>query len=213
MKQLSSKIVYNNPWMRVREDEIELLDGSHSLYGVIERNDYVVVMAREGDGFWFVEQFRYPLQHRSLELPQGSWPPGKGSEVTPASIEALAHAELSEETGLRAERLELIGSVYQSVGSSAQKYHVFLATGLSQGETALEPSELGLTSRVVSDAELAALISTGSSWTPRRWQRSRCIATRSIQAQSRREWTRIGAYRPDPVVLNGCAVSATECPC
>ena len=161
MKQLSSTVIYENDWMRLREDEIELADGSQSIYGVIERKDFAVVLARECidgvEGFWLVEQFRYPIQELSLEFPQGSWAGTKTGEP----IE-LAHAELAEETGLRAGVMHHLGRMWQSVGSSTQGFDVWLATNLMQGAQALEPSEAGMVSRFVPDAVLEELISSGA---------------------------------------------------
>lgn len=160
MKQLSSTVVYSNQWMTLREDAIELADGSQSIYGVIERNDFAVVLPRETidgvEGFWLVEQYRYPIQEHSLELPQGSW--AKGKQGNP---EELAHAELNEETGLRAGSMRHLGRMWQSVGSSTQGFDIWLATDLTPGEQSLEPSELGMVARFVPDDELFALITSG----------------------------------------------------
>lgn len=62
MRTTSSREVYRNPWMRVREDTLELDDGSPGLYGVLERPDFALVIPAERDAFWLVEQFRYPLR-------------------------------------------------------------------------------------------------------------------------------------------------------
>lgn len=160
MKQLSSRIAYENPWMRLREDVIELADGSESIYGVIERSDFALVLpyeVRDGvEGFWMVEQFRYPVQQIVLEFPQGAWGKGKSGDKV-----ALAHAELNEETGLRAERMEHVGRMFQSTGASTQAFDIFLATGLTQGEQALEPSEAGLVARFVPHEELKRMIRDG----------------------------------------------------
>ena len=34
-KTLSSRIVYQNPWMRLREDVAEMPDGQTTIYGVV----------------------------------------------------------------------------------------------------------------------------------------------------------------------------------
>ena len=96
MRQLSSRIVYQNAWMKVREDVVERLDGSTGIYGVVMKPDFAIVVPRGEGGFWMVDQFRYPIQRRSLEFPMGSWPGEPGGDQ-----EALARTELAEETGLR----------------------------------------------------------------------------------------------------------------
>ena len=49
IKTLSTKVVYANPWMTVREDAIERADGSPGIYGVVEKPDFAVVAAIEDD--------------------------------------------------------------------------------------------------------------------------------------------------------------------
>ena len=74
----ASRIVYENRWMRVREDAIRRRDGSAGIYGVVEKADFVVVVPVEADGsIHLVQQFRYPVGARFWEFPQGMRaPPG-----------------------------------------------------------------------------------------------------------------------------------------
>lgn len=73
IRTLSSKIVYQNRWMRVREDAIERPDGSKGIYGVVEKPDFAVIIPWDRGGLHLVEQHRYPVGARYWELPQGSW--------------------------------------------------------------------------------------------------------------------------------------------
>ncbi len=72
----SSRVAYENQWMRVREDEFLLPDGSPGLYGVVEKADFALVIPLEDDTVHLVEQYRYPVGERQWEFPQGSWPAG-----------------------------------------------------------------------------------------------------------------------------------------
>jgi 8-oxo-dGTP pyrophosphatase MutT (NUDIX family) len=92
--------------MTVREDEIRLVDGSESIYGVVDKPTYALVLPRDGDRLHLVEQFRYPVGRRRWEFPQGTAP--DRADVDPAE---LATRELAEETGLRAGRMERIGRI------------------------------------------------------------------------------------------------------
>ena len=156
MRQLSSKIVYENAWMRVREDVVERLDGSTGVYGVVEKPDFAVVLPRGEGGFWLVEQFRYPIGRRGWEFPMGSWPGEPGGDA-----EALARAELAEETGMAAGELRWLGHLMQANGYAAQGFDVFLATGLTEGPHAREATELDMVHRFVTDAEFDELIDAG----------------------------------------------------
>jgi hypothetical protein len=66
-----TRIVYENRWMRLREDTIRRRDGSSGIYSVVEKPDFVVVVPVEADGrLHLVEQFRYPVQGRYWESPK-----------------------------------------------------------------------------------------------------------------------------------------------
>ena len=156
MRTTSSREAYRNPWIRVREDVIERDDGSTGLYGVIERPDFGLVVPAERDGFWLVEQFRYPLGRRCWEFPQGTWGEGKDG-----SAEELARAELAEETGLRAARLTRLGHLDLAPGLSDQEFDVWLATGLSAGPTAREATEADMRHEFVTERELRQMIRDG----------------------------------------------------
>ena len=105
MEQLSSREVYRNPWMVVREDAVRCLDGSEGIYGVVEKPDFALVLPRGDGGFWMVEQFRYPVGRRAWEFPQGS-----SADAEVRDTESLARDELAEETGLRAGSLRYLGT-------------------------------------------------------------------------------------------------------
>ena len=156
MRTTSSRLAYQNPWFRVREDVIERDDGSAGLYGVVERPDFALVIPAEADGFWLVEQFRYPLGRRSWEFPQGTW--GHGRDGSP---EELARAELAEETGIRAEGLRLHGHLDLAPGLVTQEFDVWLATGLTAGPTALKETETDMRSAFVPGPEMRAMIADG----------------------------------------------------
>lgn len=72
---LSSREVYRNHWMRVREDEILRSNGQKGIYGVVEKDDSAIILPLDQGRVWLVEQYRYPIQERALELPRaaGRW--------------------------------------------------------------------------------------------------------------------------------------------
>ncbi len=142
IKTLSSRIVYRNRWMTVREDAIERPDGSRGIYGLVEKPDFCVVAAVEGGSVFLVEQYRYPVGRRCWELPQGA-----RESSQPGDAVELARAELREETGIAAQRMQHVAHLHEAYGYSTQTFDVFLATGLSFGEQHLEPEEQGLVCR------------------------------------------------------------------
>lgn len=156
MERVNSRVVYQNPWMVVREDEIRRPDGSPGIFGVVEKPDFALVMPRRRDGFWLVEQFRYPVGRRAWEFPQGSW--GRGGSGDQA---ALARQELAEEAGLRAASLTHLGHLFEAYGFSTQGFDVYLAEGLAEGEPNREASEQDMIHRAFTDQEIAGMIRSG----------------------------------------------------
>jgi 8-oxo-dGTP pyrophosphatase MutT (NUDIX family) len=156
VRRIGSRVVYENPWMVVREDRVERLDGSRGIYGIIEKPDFALVIPVEGDGFHMVEEFRYPIGKRTWSFPQGSLPDRQAAEP-----EELARTELAQETGLRAGTLTHLGHLNCSHGTSGQGFDVFLATDLKAGEADREPEEQDMRQRWVSRAEFTAMIRDG----------------------------------------------------
>jgi ADP-ribose pyrophosphatase len=132
---LKSREVYRNRWMRVREDEILRSNGEKGIYGVVEKEDAAIIIPIDQGRVWLVEQFRYTIQERALELPQGSW------ETTAESPEELARGELREELGLDAAEMTHLGTLWIAYGFNRQKQHVYLATGLTHTEKEPDPEE------------------------------------------------------------------------
>jgi 8-oxo-dGTP pyrophosphatase MutT (NUDIX family) len=156
VRTTSSREVYRNPWIRVREDGVELADGTTGIYGVVEKPHFGLVVPAERDGFWLVEQFRYPLGRRVWEFPQGTWTAGEGG-----TAEELARAELEEETGLRAAELRHLGHLDLAPGLMTQEFDVWLATDLTQGPPRREATEADMREEWVSEEELRAMIREG----------------------------------------------------
>jgi 8-oxo-dGDP phosphatase len=156
IQTLSSSVVYSDNWTRLRRDEIERADGSKGTYAVVERDNFALVIPAENGGFYLVEEYRHPLGRRGWSFPQGSFPKGHSG-----TSEELARAELAQETGLRAGQLRRLGTLAVAHGMSDQYGEHWLATELTQGETDLEPEELGLRHEWVARAELEAMIGDG----------------------------------------------------
>jgi len=99
-RRLTTRPVYENRWIRVREDEVELPDGRTTIYGVVEPGPCVGILPfLDPDTVVLVGQYRYVAGDFYWEMPTGALRPGE-------SAEAGAQRELAEEAGYRAERLQ-----------------------------------------------------------------------------------------------------------
>jgi 8-oxo-dGTP pyrophosphatase MutT (NUDIX family) len=139
IKQLTTKIVYQNPWMKVLEDEVEFQNGHKGIYGVVDKSDFALIIPFDGKKFHLVKQYRYPTKQESIEFPQGKHENNPDED----SIH-MARTELLEETGFEARKLTHIGFLHEAPGYSNQGFHIYLATQLTKKETKLDVTEAGL---------------------------------------------------------------------
>ena len=126
-KTLSSRIAYENEWLKVREDRVIRPDGGEGIYGVVEiRPSVGVVAIDEHDRIVLVGQWRYTVDRYTWEIPRG------GSAAGESNMLAVARRELAEEAGIAAESWQPLGSVDVCNGVTTDVQHLFLATGLSE---------------------------------------------------------------------------------
>jgi 8-oxo-dGTP pyrophosphatase MutT (NUDIX family) len=156
IKKIASRIVYENKWMKVREDDTELPSGQKGIYGVVEKPDFALIIPLVDGHFFLVHQYRYPVENYFWEFPQGSYE--DNPNIKP---EELAVKELEEETGLVAKRIKQIGHLYEAYGFSNQGFHIFLAEEFTQGNQQLEISEQGLRVEKFSIKDFEKMIQKG----------------------------------------------------
>jgi len=137
IEQTSTRVVYETPHMRLREDGIRRPDGSAGIYSYVEKPDFALIIPVENDGFHLVEQYRYPVRMRCWEFPQGTLP----DMAVAADPEKLAREELRQETGMTASVLRHLGHLHCAHGLVSQGFDVFVAAGLEPGTPELELEE------------------------------------------------------------------------
>lgn len=132
---LSSELIYDGRIMRVYKDKVMLQSGKESVREYIRHSGGASVLAvDEDENIYLVSQFRYPYASQTLEIPAGKKEYGEQPLV-------CAKRELEEETGLVADNIRLISTVYPTPAYTDEKLYVYLATGLKKTQAHLDEGE------------------------------------------------------------------------
>ncbi len=133
----SSRTVYENPWIEVSHRDVVAPTGNEGIYGLVHfKNLAVGVIPIDADDHtWLVGQDRYTIGAWSWEIPEG----GGAHDENPTEA---ARRELTEETGLHAERIEPLIELHTSNSVTDERAIIFAATGLTEGEAAPDETEL-----------------------------------------------------------------------
>jgi 8-oxo-dGTP pyrophosphatase MutT (NUDIX family) len=152
---LSSKIAYENPWIRVTHREVLNPSGGAGIYGVVHfKNTAIGIVPLDDEGFtWLVGQYRYTLERYSWEIPEG------GGLVGTDPLES-AKRELLEETGITARRWRPLLEMHPS-NSVTDEYGVaYVAQDLEFGKSQPEETE-DLAMRRVPFSEAVEMVLSG----------------------------------------------------
>ena len=136
-KTLSTKMIYENPWMRLREDTAQLPDGNTTIYGVVVFGNCVGVLPFVDENHvLLVRQYRYVQgeAHR-WEMPTGGVKNGE-------RLEQAAQRELAEEAGYNAGRLVHMSSYYTSKCICDETAHLYIGEDLTPAEASPDSTEI-----------------------------------------------------------------------
>ncbi len=135
-KTLSSRHIYTNPWITVREDQVIRPDGQPGIYGVVETRISTGILAlTPEEELYLVGQYRYTMGEYSWEIIEG------GTDEGEEPLDA-AKRELREEAGLVAEQWETLGGeIHVSNCHSSERGYLFVARGLSHVGACPDPTE------------------------------------------------------------------------
>lgn len=135
--KLSSKQIYDNPWINLKEDQVLTPSGSNGIYGCVSFKNLAIgiIPIDEDMNTWLVGQYRYTLDQYSWEIPMG----GGALDTDPLQS---AKRELKEETGIMAQKWELLLNIHTSNSVTNEKGFVYTATELSYGTTEFDETEV-----------------------------------------------------------------------
>jgi 8-oxo-dGTP pyrophosphatase MutT (NUDIX family) len=155
-KTLSSRTVYQNPWITVREDQVVRPDGNPGIYGVVSSRTATGVVARAPSGkLLLVGQYRYPTDRYSWEIPEGGGDPSEDPLL-------IIQRELREETGYEATVWRPLSptAIYLSNCFSNEELYLFYADELTFVGDDPDPTE-ELVVREASFEECLAMVRSG----------------------------------------------------
>lgn len=138
--QLASRELYSGKIFRLDRDTVRFPDGSEAEMDILRHPgaSAIVPFMNDPEGedpqILLLRQYRYAAGGYIYEVPAGRLDSGE----SPADC---AVRELKEETGCTADRMELLFTMFTTPGFTDEKIHVFMATGLSHGESAREADE------------------------------------------------------------------------
>ncbi|MDR2871223.1 MAG: NUDIX hydrolase [Xanthomonadaceae bacterium] len=164
-KQSEPKIVYEGKYQRmVVRGTWEYCERTHP--GGLAA---IIIAVTPEHNVLFVEQFRVPLQSKTIEMPAGL----VGDIHADESIETSAIRELEEETGWTAEQAEVLLIGPTSSGSSNERIAFVRATGLRKvgdgGGDASEKITVHEVPQVSAAGWLAAKMQEGYGMDPKLW--------------------------------------------
>jgi 8-oxo-dGTP pyrophosphatase MutT (NUDIX family) len=135
-KTKSTRVAYENPWIKVSHEEVITPKGTDGIYGVVHfKNTAIGVVPIDEEGnTWLVKQSRYALNQYTWEIPEGGCPHGE------EPINA-AKRELEEEVGLQAHQWEQLMTMHLSNSVTDEFCVVFVARNLYAGTQQLESTE------------------------------------------------------------------------
>lgn len=153
-RTLSSRSVYENRWIRVREDVAEMPDGRTTPYGVVQCAECVGVLPfLDADTVLLVGQYRYVARGFYWEMPTGGQHAGE-------TLEEAAQRELAEEAGHRAGRLVKLCDFHTSKSILREVAHLYVAEDLRPATVPADRTEF-IERRAFPFAEVLGMVERG----------------------------------------------------
>ncbi len=133
---VDSESIYKGRILDLYRDRVRLPNGRETKWEFLRHNGAVGVLPlTDKDEVVMVSQFRYPIGDILLEIPAGKLDTPDEDRLS------AAKRELKEETGYTAENMIFLGDMLPAAAYTSEKVSIYLATGLTAGETDLDDGE------------------------------------------------------------------------
>jgi len=134
-ERISGEDVYNGIFLHMKRDQVRLPDGGLAIREYLTHPGAVAILALLDDGRVVLErQFRYPIAKTCIEIPAGKLEIGEDRLL-------CAKRELAEETGYTAKKWSFIRRIHPVISYSTEFIDIYLAEGLTAGESKLDDEE------------------------------------------------------------------------
>ena len=133
-KTLSSKLIYSGKIINVSVDDVLLPNGKNCVREHIKNSGGACIIAEKDGCLFFVKQFRYPYKKVILELPAGKLNENEDPKI-------CAIRELKEETGLTADNVTLLHSIYPTPAYTNEIIYIYKADNVVEGSTNFDEDE------------------------------------------------------------------------
>lgn len=135
METKNRSVLFSGLVVEIEQMDVLIGDQGWYTYQVVRHPGGAAVLPLHEDGtITLIRQLRPAAGKFLLEIPAGRLSPGEDPQL-------CANRELMEETGLLAESVAPLGILHPSPGVMDEVVHLYLATGLSQGDATPEEYE------------------------------------------------------------------------
>lgn len=154
-KTLASKIVFQNPWIKVYSDEIEFENGNKGIYAYLSRhNGAHAILLTPDSKFILLKQFRYPIHAYEWSMPGGKIDQGESPQIA-------VKREIQEELGVSVSRIEQLGEWFALSSLNTEKLFIYVAWSDQPPQIAGLQDESISEVEIVTKVQVLAMIDNG----------------------------------------------------
>ncbi|MBO4251073.1 MAG: NUDIX hydrolase [Clostridia bacterium] len=152
-KTMEKNVVYSGKILNLRKDSVLLPDGKTGIREIVEHSGGSAVLCEKNGKVLMVKQFRYAYREELWEIPAGKVNAGEEPIDT-------AFRELEEEGGVKADKMDLMFTMYPSPGYTSEVIRIYRATGLTETRPHLDEDEF-LSAKWIEKPRLKEMIDSG----------------------------------------------------